>query len=429
MRRCKPIRAGRVGHHGSRRGAALRGKGHARRFSERPNAVWLALIFIAVMAAACGREPLRAEPELLDRATPELTERLRRDPFEYFRFVNRVWIARVCDKFGKDRPVVRLHGDAHVEQFAFTNDAWGLDDFDDSARGPVAVDIVRFLGSIDLAARQRSWERARDHLFDRFFAGFRRGFTDPRFLPPPPEIVRRLRSQARVTRAAFLAREENKMQPLPEAAMKAVLAAMHAFARVVVSERPDLAPEYFRVARAGWLQSGVGSAASPKVLVRVRGPSDDPEDDEILELKKIGDLSGLNCLETPTIRPTLRIIDGSKQIGRVKYGILAAGPELAIPEVTARGQRLQDWWIRNLDPSYRQIGLSDLGSVDDLAAMAYDAGVQFGAARYQGRTIPKDDSERKQVFAAAARREKRYRREASKLVDDLLRGWRELRAG
>jgi hypothetical protein len=45
--------------------------------------------------------------------------------------------------------MVRLHGDAHIGQFAVTADEWGLGDFDDSTRGPAFVDIVRFLGSID----------------------------------------------------------------------------------------------------------------------------------------------------------------------------------------------------------------------------------------------------------------------------------------
>ena len=50
--------------------------------------------------------------------------------------------------------------DAHVEQFAFTRDAWGLGDFDDSACGPSFIDIVRFLGSIELAgARLRRQPR------------------------------------------------------------------------------------------------------------------------------------------------------------------------------------------------------------------------------------------------------------------------------
>ena len=51
------------------------------------------------------------------------------------------------------------------------------------------VDIVRFLGSIDLVARQRSWEKDRDKLFDRFVEGYKRGLIEPRYLPPPPDIV------------------------------------------------------------------------------------------------------------------------------------------------------------------------------------------------------------------------------------------------
>jgi len=381
------------------------------------------------MGAARDPGPIRAEPKSLEHATPELIERLRADPYDYFRFVNRSWIARVCDDFSSDLqglPVVRLHGDAHVEQFALTQDAWGIDDFDDSARGPAVVDIVRFLGSIDLAARQRSWEKDRITLFDRFVEGYTRGLADPRYLPSPPDIVGRLRAQAPATRAALLAWGESKMQPLEDMSMKAVVAGMEAVARVVLRERPDLTPEYFRVIRAGSVKSGVGSAVSPKIMIRVRGPSDDPADDELLESKKIGDLGSLSCLKTPTAQPTLRIIDGSKQLGRLKHNIIVAGPELIIPEVMATGERLQDWWIRSLDPSYRQVSLTDLQSVGDLAAISYDSGVQLGAGRLQDQSVLPSGYDRKRLSAAAAKLEKRYRQEASKLVDDLLRGWREL---
>src|SRR6185369_4897407 len=105
-------------------------------------------------------------------------------------------------------PKVRLHGDAHVEQFALTKDAWGLDDFDDSARGPAAIDIVRFLGSIDLLTRERLWIKARVPLFDRFFEGYRHGFAEPDHLTAEPDIVHRLRGQAPPTRAAFIERAE-----------------------------------------------------------------------------------------------------------------------------------------------------------------------------------------------------------------------------
>ena len=391
----------------------------------------LAVISIALIGAARDPGPIRAEPKTLELATPELIERLRADPYDYFRFVNRSWIARVCDDFSSDLeglPVVRLHGDAHVEQFALTQDAWGLDDFDDSARGPAVVDIVRFLGSIDLVTRRRAWEKDRNTLFDRFVEGYKRGLTDPHYLPPAPDIVGRLRAQAPATRAALLAWGESKMQPLGDTSMKAVVAGIEAVARVILRERPDLTPEYFRVVRAGSVKMGVGSAVIPKIMVRVRGPSDDPADDELLESKKIGDLSGLRCLKTPTVQPTLRIIDGSKQLGRLKHNIMAAGPELIIPEVMATGERLQDWWIRSFDPSYREVRLTEFQSVRDLAAISYDAGVQLGSGRLQDKTVPLSGYDRQRLSAVVAKLEKRYRQEATKLVDDLLHGWREFGA-
>lgn len=389
----------------------------------------LILSLLMVMGAAQAAEPLRPDRESLERATPQLLERLRADPYDYFRFVNRSWIARVCDDFAKDMeglPVVRLHGDAHVEQFAVTNDAWGLDDFDDSARGRAVIDIVRFLGSVDLVTRRRSWEKERERLFDRFVEGYKRGLLEPHHLPPPPAIVRRLRNGTPATRAALLAWGESKMQPLTEPSMKAVMAALEAFTQITMRERPELGPEYLRVVRVGSIQSGVGSAVTPKILIRVRGPSDDPADDEILESKKIGDLGGLPCLTTSAQQPTLRIIDGNKQLGRLKYNILAAGPELMIPEVMATGEKLQDWWIRSLDPTYRQVRLTDLQLVGDLAAIGYDAGVQLGGGRLRDRTVLLSVEDRKILLAASGRLEKRYRQEATNLVDNLLRGWREL---
>jgi Uncharacterized protein conserved in bacteria (DUF2252) len=391
-----------------------------------------AVISVAAMGTAHAAGPLRAEPESLKRATPKLIQELRADPYNYFRFVNRPWIARVCNAFGAEipnLPVVQLHGDAHVEQFAFTQNSWGLEDFDDSARGPALIDIVRFLGSIDVAARQRSWEKDRDVLFDRFFEGYRRGLADPGYAPGPPDIVLRLRVDAKIpaTQASLLAWGESKMQPMADVTMKNVLAGVEAFAAILRREYPELAPGYFRVVRAGWLNIGVGSAVNPKILVRVQGPTDDPADDEILEIKKIAEFDGLGCLETPALQPTLRIIDGSKQIGRLKRKMLAAGPELVIPGLAVRGQHMRDWWLQSLDPLYRLVHLADLRSVGDVAGIIYDSGVQLGAGHLlPDGSAPAGSSERKQALAATATFEKRYRTEASKLVDDLLRGWREL---
>jgi hypothetical protein len=106
----------------ARAGGGEKGKNSVRRSRQLfACAAVLALIALAFMGVAHSAAPLRPDAESLERARPALLERLRKDAYDYFRFVNRSWIARVCDAFRSDLeglPVVRLHGDAHVEQFA-----------------------------------------------------------------------------------------------------------------------------------------------------------------------------------------------------------------------------------------------------------------------------------------------------------------------
>ena len=384
---------------------------------------------LVLTAASSGFAQLRPEPEALAAASPELVKRLQTTAFDYFRFVNRPWIARVCEVFGedlRDLSNVRLHGDAHVEQFALTKDAWGLDDFDDSARGPALVDIVRFLGSLDLAARQRGWTRDRDALVNRFLEGYRQGLSQPDVRPPQPDIVGRLRAQAYRSRPEFLAWGETLMVPMSEGALRAVVAGAQIFAALMSKERPEFSPGHFDVVRAGWLRIGVGSAVNPKILIRVQGPTTSPADDELLEAKMLTDLDNLRCLEEKASQPTLRIVDGTRQLGRIKLNVLAAGPDLVIPELTTRGRKLRDWWIRSWDPSYREVRLEDIRSVRDLAAIAYDAGIQLGVGGlldYQDRQA----EARTRALASVARLEPRIRQETSRLVEQLLLGWQELR--
>ncbi|HMF95522.1 MAG TPA: DUF2252 family protein, partial [Vicinamibacterales bacterium] len=296
-----------------------------------------------------------------------------------------------------------------------------LDDFDDSARGPLFVDIVRFLGSIDLAARQRGWSRDRDALWNRFLEGYRRGLSTPGYRPSEPDIVRQLRRRTSVTRAAFLEWAEGQMRPMDRATSMSVVAGMEAFERFVRRERTDLAPGYFAVVRAGWLNIGIGSAATRKVLIRVQGPTADPEDDEVLEAKEVTNLGGLSCLEGPTAPPALRIVDGARQLGRVKHDILAVGPTLLIAAAADRSEHWLDWWVNSWEPSYHEIRVKELRSARDLAAIAYDAGVQLSAGE------PRDITVRRQVQSSVMRLEGRLKSETSAIVEELLAGWRELR--
>ena len=53
--------------------------------------------------------------------------------------------------------------------------------------------------------------------------------------------------------------------------------------------------------------------------------------------RKLKYLDDLRCLEARASQPTLRVIDGTRQLGRIKHNILAAGPEFPIPELASEG--------------------------------------------------------------------------------------------
>jgi uncharacterized protein DUF2252 len=385
----------------------------------RPFRLALATLSVVLFSTA-ARGQIRPEPAALADASVDLLDRLRADSFAYFRFVNRPWTARVCDAFADvpDAPIVRLHGDAHLEQFAFTRDAWGLDDFDDSARGPSFIDIVRFLGSIELATRQRGWTNDRDALWDRFFEGYRSGLSNPDHRPPEPGIVRELRGRTPTTRPAYLAWGEKQMQPMDATRLKLVAVGMEALDRVVRREHPDLSSAYFAVKRAGWLHVGVGSAVDKKVLIRVEGSTLDPDDDVLLEAKEVTNFDGVRCLERPTTPPAVRVIDGTRQLGRLKHDILAVGPTLLIPAAVDRAEHWLDWWVSSWEPSYHEVRLSDLRSVKDVADIAFDSGFQLGAGKLA--------SVRRQALSSDMRLESRLRKETAILIEELLAGWREL---
>ena len=381
-------------------------------------------LLAAFGAGACAHRSIVVSPAVLAAARPEVLERVRSTAYNYFRLANREWTARVCETLTADllEPIVQLHGDAHVEQFAYMKDAWGLDDFDDAARGPAAVDIVRFLGSLDLAARQRGWSRDRDRLFDRFFDGYRKGLAEPRYLPPEPPVVGRHKTGTQVSREAFLESAEAKMKPMTDVQLKATIASMDVFSRLLQLDYPDLPDGFFRVVRAGALQLGIGSAAATKVLIRLEGPSDDPADDVVLEAKAVRPRDAA-CLEQPSSTSEgYRIVQGSRLVGRLKHAILVAGPKLTPGEETIQGQHLSDWWIRSWDPTYHEVNLDDLQSAADLGDIAYDAGVQLGA----GAADAGDEALRRRLAASIEQGEPQLRRGAEQLVGELLRGWRRI---
>jgi len=163
---------------------------------------------------------------------------------------------------------------------------------------------------------------------------------------------------------------------------------------------------------------GVGSAAARKVLIRVEGPTSDPDDDVLLEAKEVANLQGLPCFEDSGTPQGIRVISGVQQLARLKHDILAVGPTLLIPAAADQAEHGLDWWLSSWEPTYREVHIGDLRSVGDLGDIAFDAGVQLGA----GKIV----SVRGETRVLLDRLEPRLRKETAALVEQLLAGWREL---
>ncbi len=368
--------------------------------------------------------PLLPDPSRLASVPPDLQAQLRKDPLVYFRFVNKEWAGRVCEAFRGDlhsMPSVILHGDAHVEQYALTATARGLDDFDDAAHGPSVVDIVRFLGSLDLIARRRGWEAERRRLFDSFFDGYTRALSDPAYMPPDPAVVKRLRAKPGRTREEFFAWSESLMQPVPPERLAGITRSLQLLEGLMRAVRPDLSAGYFHPKKIGVLRMGVGSVLDRKVLTRIEGPSASPADDLLLEAKELSRLETVPCLQVPLSGEVFRVINATEQIGRIRHEIL-----LVVPRREQRAD-LRDWWVRSWDETYREVTAADLASAAELAELSHDAGAQLGAANLRGSIPVLETQLRRDELAGVRRLAPKIRKIARELTDALLAGWEELR--
>ena len=91
---------------------------------------------------------------------------------------------------------------------------------------------------------------------------------------------------------------------------------------------------------------------------------------------------------------------------------------MLIPAAADRAGHWLDWWVSNWEPSYREVRVGNLRSVDDLSDIAFDGGVQLGA----GTLV----SVRTQTLSSLRRLEGRLRRVTDTMIAELFAGWREL---
>jgi uncharacterized protein DUF2252 len=303
-------------------------------------------------------------------ARPALLGRLRDTPHGYFRYVNRAFTQAVCGQFQDARggfPDVNLHGDAHLEQYAVTSLGRGLTDFDDSARGPSFIDLVRFGVSLELAAREKGWPGEGRRAFADFLRGYDEALKNPEVDLPPPPVATRARGAFALDHRLALRRADAMIDADPVPASE-VEADFRDYVAQMLADRAGMPASFFSIKRAGRLTLGIGSALDEKYLLRIEGWTKEADDDQILEAKLVRPLSGVDCV--PTDQGPRRVPLG--------MALIASAPFPFSGLFTRRGRTL---WVHGWTDDYVELSIdSSFASPQDLRQVAYDVGIQLGRA-------------------------------------------------
>ncbi|MGE3675695.1 MAG: DUF2252 family protein [Polyangiaceae bacterium] len=319
------------------------------------------------------QNPLELAQDSPYRTNPALRAKLSASPHKYFRAINPEFATEVCKRFARVRatlPIVNLHGDAHVEQLAITDEGAGLSDFDYSVSGPPVIDLVRFGTSLALAAKQRGWPS------EPLVSGFLDAYaTDP---PPatnqPPSALLRLRSSFQADRGSFLSQAEKLMTTeLPPRYASEARAGWQRYVALVLQLDPSRDADFFRVKKRGIPTNfGLGSATTARILYRIEGPTSSPNDDLVLEAKEMRSVPDIPCIEGRGGLP-VRIILNATRLGAKADPFLAIVPRDASEDIDDPPWWIQSWWAH-----YAEIDIQrSLESETELQEVASFAAAQL----------------------------------------------------
>jgi hypothetical protein len=163
---------------------------------------------------------------------------------------------------------------------------------------------------------------------------------------------------------------------------------------------------------------GVGSALTPKLLLRTEGPTRAQEDDVLLEARELSDLRQVSCVDTSESERAARIVQGYGRLGRIGHDIVVVVPNPPEPVPGAR-----EWWARSWEASYRELQLDQLESPRELAEVVHDAAAQLGNGHaWTPKGVP-GETLRGRKLEWLERSEDHVRATALRMTEDLLEAW------
>lgn len=414
----------------------LPAKGTTRRRWHPATCLQLAALTGAIVgcSAVDSRSPLLVVATEYDFSqTPGLLDRLLDSPHTYFRFINREFAAEVCRRHGsmaETLPALNLHGDAHLEQYAVGDSGRGLTDFDDSAIGPGVVDLIRLGTSVMLAADANGWSEHGQRLMDVLLEGFRAGVEQPEIRPPPPAVVERIRRGFSDDRLAILASIDSMMDPGSVDSTR-LKAGFDLYVEAIHEEYADLPDAFFVSKKAGRLNLGVGSALDEKFLVRVEGPTPAADDDLILEIKQVRDLSGIDCLQRQS-SDAFQIMTGQSRIAYQPYtymGYIFLNPRRA--ESSEHGSDFWDgttYWVHAWVNNYGEMRVDEtFRTPAELEEVVFDIGVQLGRGHAKDIVAPHEFQLRRALTVWLDDHEDDLRDAIADMTSETLSAWRQFR--
>lgn len=369
------------------------------------------------------RKSAGADPLALDfdadsfKFETKLLTKLRASPFAYFRYVAAPFVKTVCDAPDSSTPIVSLHGDLHLEQYAIADDGFGIVDFDDATKGPAIIDWLRFTTSLWVASKGD--EAATTEAIGQFVAGYREGLSNPDAVmsAPEPSAAKRVRNSCTATPTQWLDHVSSLIQPLDPSGTAKMKHAREIYIKAMLAQNPELNEGFFALKAGGALQMGIGSAHEKKFLVRVEGPTSSPDDDVILEKKQMKkDLLG-RCVTGDAADPT-RVVAAQRKYSRAPQRLLG------YIEVDGESYYVQSWRVH-----YTELKISDMHGAKELAEIAFDVGLQLG----RGHPLTEFDTaegkaERERLRTAIDRVAPSLVQRSRELAARTLRGYERFRA-
>jgi hypothetical protein len=278
--------------------------------------------------------------------------------------------------------------------------------------------MVRYAASLHLTCHEVPFTCDADKLVASYFAAYRSALARAPSRNVP-SLVARIRKNTSRDRREWLAWVDDRMThvtPSEDALVRSKWALL-----VAKQNDPRMRPPYSDVVKVGGLRMGIGSGFDVKVLLRLRGPTDSPDDDVVIEGRSTPEPPEDPCVWRPREGRALYTLMFMSLLGPRTPEFVGVAPFDAEPESST-------YWVQSWDYSYRELAISDLASERELAELAEDAGQQLGGSGWAHVPEPFRTQQRLAQIAAFDLVDVRARKLARELADETRKVWETYRA-